>query len=101
MPPSIWQDPSSRCRKSIPERAPRLMHLGLRVAYAAAFHECDLTMFKTLDIMKEEEKPIARCQSSHGAFDRYAIDNAGLLAITSAKTTPDVFLRHICHHLIE
>ena len=58
-------------------------------------------MLKTMDIMMEEEKPIARCQSSHGAFDCYAVDDAGLLAITSAKTTPDVFLRNICHHLIE
>ena len=54
-------------------------------------------MLKTMDIMMEEEKPIARCQSSHGAFDRYAVDNAGLPAITSAKTAPDVFLRDVSH----
>jgi len=101
VPPSIWQDPSSRCRKSIPERAPRLMHLGLRVAYAAAFHGCDLTMFKTLDIMKEEEKPIARRQRSHGSIEGHAVNNASLPAITSAKTTPDVSIRDVSHHLIE
>ncbi len=58
-------------------------------------------MFKTMDIMKEEEIPITRCQSSHGAFDGYAVDNASLPPITSAKTAPDVFLRDVCHHLIE
>ena len=58
-------------------------------------------MLKTMDIMKEEEMPITRCQSSHGAFDGYAVDNASLPPITGPKTAPNVFLRNVGHHLIE
>jgi len=58
-------------------------------------------MLKTMDIMKEEEMPITRRQSIHGALDGYAIDNASLSPIASAKTAPNVFLRDVCHQLIE
>jgi len=58
-------------------------------------------MLKTMDIMKEEEFPIAGCQSIHSAFDGYAVNNASLRPITRAKTAPNMFLRDVCHHLIE
>ena len=54
-------------------------------------------MLKTMDIMKEEEMPIARRQSGHGAIEGYAVDNASLPPITSAKTAPNVFLRNVGH----
>lgn len=58
-------------------------------------------MLKTMDIMKEEEFPIAGCQSIDGAFNGYTVNNASLRPIPSAKTAPNIFLRDVCHHLIE
>ncbi len=48
-------------------------------------------MLKTLDIMQEKKLPIAGCQSTHSAFNSYAVDNAGLRPITSAKSVPNMF----------
>ena len=58
-------------------------------------------MLKTTDIMEEKKFPIAGCQSIHGAFNSYAVNNASLRPITSAKTAPNMFLRNVCHHLLE
>ena len=58
-------------------------------------------MLKTMDIMKEEKLPISRWESIQSALDSYAVDDANLRKITSAKTAPNVFLRGVCHHLIE
>ena len=58
-------------------------------------------MLKTMDIMKEKEFPIAGCQSIHSAFNGYAVNNASLPTITSAKTAPNIVLWDVCHHLIE
>ncbi len=58
-------------------------------------------MLKTIDIMQEEESPIARCQSIQSALNGYSINNASLGPITSAKTAPNMFLRNVCHHLLE
>ena len=58
-------------------------------------------MLKTLDIMQEEEPPITRCQSTHSALESYAVNNALLRPITSAKTAPEMFHWAVRHHLIE
>ncbi len=58
-------------------------------------------MFKTTHIMKEEKFPIAGCQSIQGAFNGYAVNNASLRPIQRAKTAPNMFLRDVCHHLLE
>jgi hypothetical protein len=88
---------SCLCGKSVPQCTPRLVQLGLRVAQAATNHGGNFAMLKTMDIMKEEEMPIARRQSGHGAIEGYAVDNASLPPITSAKTAPNVFLRNVGH----
>ena len=46
-------------------------------------------MLKTMDIMKEKEFPIAGCQSFRSAFNGYAVNDASLPTITSAKTAPN------------
>jgi len=58
-------------------------------------------MLKATDIMEEETLPVAGCQSIHGAFNGYAVDNASLRPIASAKTAPNKFLRSVRHHLLE
>ncbi len=58
-------------------------------------------MRKTMDFMKKEEFPMNRCQSIQSIFKGYAVHNARLRSITGAKTAPNMFLRDVCHHLIE
>jgi len=58
-------------------------------------------MLKTMDIMEEEEFPIAGWKSIQSALNGYAVNSSNLRKITSAKTAPDVFLRDTRYHLIE
>ena len=58
-------------------------------------------MLKTMDIMEEEEFPIAGWKSIQSALNGYPVNSANLGEITSAKIAPDIILRDGCHHLIE
>ena len=58
-------------------------------------------MLKTLDIMQEEELPIAGCQNIQGAVNGDAVNNSSLRPVTFAKTSLKLFLRNVWHHLIE
>ena len=85
----------------MPQSTTRFVQLGFRVAHAATFHGRDLAMLKTVDIMKEEEISIAGRKSSQSAFEGHAVHNARLSPIASSKTPSKVFLRDVCHQLIE
>ena len=58
-------------------------------------------MLKTVDIVKEEEFPIARRQSVHGVLNGYAVDYACLHPIANPKIPRNIFLPGVRQHLIE
>lgn len=58
-------------------------------------------MFKTMDIVKEENISITGRQSSNGAIDGYTVDNPCLPPVAGAEIAPDVFLGDGRHQVIE
>ena len=58
-------------------------------------------MFKTMDIVKEENISITGRQGSNGAIDGDAVDNPGLPPVTCAEIASDVFFGDGSHQVIE
>ena len=58
-------------------------------------------MFKTVDIVKEEDIAITRRQSCNRAIDGDTVDDASLSPVTFAEIAPDMLLRNGCHQVIE
>src|ERR1700733_945214 len=58
-------------------------------------------MLETMDVMQDINVSITGRNASKCAFYGYAVNNANLGSITSAKTASDMFLRDVSHHLIE
>lgn len=64
-------------------------------------HERNLTMLKTIDIVKKEELPVTGRQSSNGTIDCQAVDNSGLCQIARTEFVTGAFVTDSCHQMIE
>jgi len=58
-------------------------------------------MFKTIDIVKKEDIPIARWQSSYGTINGQTVNNPDLSRIISAETEFEIYTRSVGYQVIE
>ena len=58
-------------------------------------------MLKAMDVVEEEGAPITGRQVGSSVIDGQTVNDPDLCPITSANSTPDVFIGEACHQVIE
>jgi len=89
------------CGEEAAHGAAGLVELGFGVAQAASLDGGDFAMLEAVNIVKEEDFPVAGREGIDGALQGDAVDGAGLGDVARAEIASRIIFGDAGHHVVE